>query len=110
LDRGRHALFQLLNAVPAATARVPSTEQALRSSLLPLVWRRFSFAVVGKRNNGNRASANTAANISDHKSFKLKMCILLSYLFLPNLNDPAILSYAVRSHPLHAGRDRATVL
>jgi len=40
--------------------------------------------------HGNRASAKTAANHRDTSLFKLKMCILLSYLFLPNLNDPAI--------------------
>src|SRR6266576_1017720 len=52
---------------------------------------------------GTAPLQNTATNMSDASLFNLKMCILLSYLFLPNLNGPAILSYAVRSHALHPG-------
>src|SRR5258708_9138168 len=47
---------------------------------------------------GTALPQNTAANMSDTSLFNLKIRILLSYLFLPSLNDPAILSYAMRSH------------
>jgi len=51
--------------------------------------------------------------MSDTSLYNLKIYILVSYLCLPSLNDPAILSYAIRSHPLHSGsrpRDSSLIL
>src|SRR6267143_854880 len=41
---------------------------------------------------GTALPQDTTTNMSDTSLFNFKMCILLSYLFLPSLNDPAILS------------------
>src|SRR6266853_2778244 len=64
-----NALFQLLNAVqqPPLAFR----QRSRRFDLRCCRWfgRRFSFAVVGKRNNGNRASAKHCRQHERRKSF-----------------------------------------